>query len=274
MAMLMLFQGSKHDENRVKMAGGPRGANCTPQPAPSAPREIRPEVDASAEFSAGLHQQKANGANLLHGSDLSHNPELDHPKPKAKRTKPSRLPLGYLGGLNARRPHGPDLGHLQIRRPLKLKSWVNAGAAPPQTGAQKILVANGRGVTQALTAGKPVDRIRLNDISTEVRFTHIGAGNFSCASGKAGNLALGDFLNLRGCALKRHTPRPAKVLHTPTREVVKRGPLCRPTSAVSNGSTVVEITMVDMPEIFPACSRPAEFSADVRALLAPKECRP
>ncbi|TCQ87845.1 hypothetical protein EC839_106122 [Pseudomonas sp. JUb52] len=58
-----------------------------------------------------------------HGADLLHHPVLDHPKPSAKRTKPSRLPLGYLkgfhdqvvklavGGLNARRPHGPVLGH-------------------------------------------------------------------------------------------------------------------------------------------------------------------
>jgi len=102
-------------------------------------------------------------------------------------------------------------------------------------------------------------------------------------------------------------------LHTHAREVVKRHPLGRCpdetpphpnitdivsvagawaviTDIVTTGSTVVEITMVEMPEIFPACpgtsksgwieSRiscfggPAEFSADVRALLAPKECRP
>ena len=168
-----------------------------------------------------------DGANLLHGSDLSHHPELDHPKPSAKRTKPSRLPLGYLGGLNARRPHGPELGHLQIRRPLKLRSLavivsadhlyrVDASAAHPQAGAQKILAANDRSVTRALTAGKPVDRIHPNDMSTEVRFPHIGAGNFSCAVGKAGIPALapntpfrgafpqsvekgGDSLNMRKC---------------------------------------------------------------------------
>ena len=122
MAVLMLFQGSKHDENRVQMAGGPRCANCTPYPAQIAPRRD--------------------------GANLSHHPELDHPKPSAKRTKPSRLPLGYL---NARRPHGPELGHLQIRRPLKLRSWVDAGAAHP---------ANACSVTQAFpTTGKPVDRL-------------------------------------------------------------------------------------------------------------------
>lgn len=83
-----------------------------------------------------------DGADLLHGSNLS------HPKPSAKRTKPSRL---SLGSLNARRPHGPELGHLQIRRPLKLRSWVNAGAAHP---------ANARSVTRAFpTTGKPVDRM-------------------------------------------------------------------------------------------------------------------
>jgi len=162
MAMLMLFQGSKHDENRVQMAGGPRGANCTPYPAQIAPREIRPELDTSADFSA----------DLLHGSDRGHHPELDHPKPSVKRTKPSRLPLGSL---NARRPHGPELGHLQIRRPLKLRSWVNAGAAHP---------ANARSVTQAFpTTGKPVDH---RDVSKIARI-----------AGKAGNPALGDFLNLR-----------------------------------------------------------------------------
>lgn len=92
----------------------------------------------------------ADGANLLHGSDLSHHPELDHQKPKANR-------LGYLGAL---RPHGPDLGHLQIRRPLKLRSQavivsvdhlcrVDAGAAHP---------ANARSVTRASSiTGKPVD---------------------------------------------------------------------------------------------------------------------
>lgn len=152
MAMLMLFQGFKHDENRVQMAGGPSGANCTPYPTQIAPREIRPTLDTSQD-----------GALLLHGSDLSHHPELDHPKPSAKRTKPSRLPLGYLkgfydqvvelaaGGLNARRPHGPELGHLQICRPLKLRSWVDAGDAHP---------ANARSVTRAFpTTGKPVDRL-------------------------------------------------------------------------------------------------------------------
>lgn len=83
-----------------------------------------------------------------HGADLLHHPELDHQKPSAKRTKPSRL---LLGSLNARRPHGPELGHLQIRRPLKLRSWVNAGAAHP---------ANARSVTRAFpTTGKPVDRL-------------------------------------------------------------------------------------------------------------------
>ncbi|TCQ87844.1 hypothetical protein EC839_106121 [Pseudomonas sp. JUb52] len=40
MAVNMLFQGSKEDENRVQMASGPRGANCTPQPAQTAPRRI------------------------------------------------------------------------------------------------------------------------------------------------------------------------------------------------------------------------------------------
>ena len=157
MAMLMLFQGSKHDENRVQMAGGPRGANCTPYPAQIAPRRD--------------------------GADLSHHPELDHPKPSAKRTKPSRLPLGYLrgfydqvvklaaGGLNARRPHGPELGHLQIRRPLNLRSWVDAGAAHP---------ANARSVTRAFpTTGKPVDR-------------------------------LADFLNLRECAPIARNPSLAR----------------------------------------------------------------
>ena len=156
MAVNMLFQGSKQGENRSEMAGGPRGANCTPQPAQIAPREIHPELDTSAEFSAGLHQQWTDGADLLHGSDRGHHPELDHPKPSAKRTKPSRLPLGSL---NARRPHGLELGHLQIRRPLKLRSWVNADAAHPQAGAQKILAANGRSVTWALNTGKPVDRL-------------------------------------------------------------------------------------------------------------------
>lgn len=96
-----------------------------------------------------------------HGADLLHHPVLDHPKPSAKRTKPSRLPMGYL---NARRPHGPELGHLQIRRPLKLRSWVSAGAAHP---------ANAHSVTRAFpTTGKPVDRIRLDDISPEVGFPH------------------------------------------------------------------------------------------------------
>lgn len=155
MAMLMLFQGSKHDENRVQMAGGPRGANCTPYPVQIAPREIRPDLDTSDRLTFQLIS--ADGANL------SHQPELDHPKPSAKRTKPSRLPLGYLngfydqvvelaaGGLNARRPPGPEVGHLQIRRPLKLRSWVNAGAAHP---------ANARSVTRAFpTTGKPVDRL-------------------------------------------------------------------------------------------------------------------
>lgn len=93
-----------------------------------------------------------DGALLLHGFDRGHHPELDHQKPRANR-------LGYQG-------------HLQIRRPLKLRSWVDASAAHPQTGAQKILAANDRSVTLALTAGKPVDRIRLDDISTEVRFPH------------------------------------------------------------------------------------------------------
>lgn len=91
-----------------------------------------------------------DGADLLHGSDLSHHPELDHQKPKANR-------LGYLGAL---RPHGPDLGHLQIRIPLKLRSQaaivsvdhlcrVDAGAAHP---------ANARSVTRASSiTGKPVD---------------------------------------------------------------------------------------------------------------------
>lgn len=40
MAENMLFQGSKQGENRSEMAGGPRGANCTPQPAQTAPRRI------------------------------------------------------------------------------------------------------------------------------------------------------------------------------------------------------------------------------------------
>lgn len=117
------------------------------------------------------------------GADLSHHPELDHPKPSAKRKKPSRLPLGYL---NAKRPHGPELGHLQIRRPLKLRSQaekvgehhlyqVNAGAVHP---------ANARSVTRAFpTTGKPVDH---RDVSKIARI-----------AGKAGNPALGDFLNLR-----------------------------------------------------------------------------
>lgn len=191
MAMLMLFQGSKHDENRVQMAGGPRGANCTPHAAQIAPREIRPEMDTSAECSA----------DLLHGSDRGHHPELDHPKPSAKRTKPSRLPLGYLkgfydqvvklaaGGLNARRPHGPELGHLQICRPLKLRSWVNAGAAHP---------ANARSVTRAFpTTGKPVDTRK--------------AGNVA----KAGNPALADFLNLRGCVPIARNPSLARTFPQP-----------------------------------------------------------
>lgn len=160
----------------------------------------RPGNTPSQPSQTGQEQRAAHAAQIAprrDGADLLHHPELDHPKPSAKRTKPSRLPMGSL---NARRPHGPELGHLQIRRPLKLRSWVNAAAAHPQTGAQKILVANGRSVTQALTAGKPVDRIHLNDISTEVRFPHIGAGKFACAAGKAGNPALLDLLNLRECS--------------------------------------------------------------------------
>ena len=79
-----------------------------------------------------------DGADLLHGPEADHHPELDHQKPRANR-------LGYQG-------------HLQIRRSLKLRRWVDAGAAYPLEGAQKILAANGRSVTWALTTGKSVVR--------------------------------------------------------------------------------------------------------------------
>lgn len=135
-------------------------------PVLDAPREICPELDTSADFSA----------DLLHGYDRSH-----QPKPSAKRTKPSRLPMGSL---NARRPHGPELGHLQIRRPLKLRSWVDAGAAHP---------ANARSVTQSFpTTGKPVDTrktgnvLKTERIAAEVRFPHFVEKG-------------GDSLNLRKC---------------------------------------------------------------------------
>lgn len=82
-----------------------------------------------------------DGADLLHDSDLIHHPDLDHQKPKANR-------LGYLGVL---RPYGSEVDHLQIRRPLKLRSWVDASAAHP---------ANARSVTRASpTTGKPVDNL-------------------------------------------------------------------------------------------------------------------
>lgn len=139
---------------------------------------IRPTLDTSR-----------HGADLLHGSVPSHGPVLDHHpevdhlgsaefsagvlrsrKPMGKRIEPNRNRLGYQG-------------HLQFRRPLNLRSWVDASAAHPQAGAQKILAANGRSVTWALTAGKPVDT------GAEIRNV-----------GKAGNPALADFLNLRRCA--------------------------------------------------------------------------
>ncbi len=70
-----------------------------------------------------------DGAILLHGSDRGHHPEVDHQKPRANR-------LGYQG-------------YLQIRSPLKLRSWVDAGTAH---------LANARSVTLASpTTGKPVD---------------------------------------------------------------------------------------------------------------------
>lgn len=81
-----------------------------------------------------------DGADLLHGPEADHHPEVDHQKPMANR-------MGYQG-------------HLQIRRPLKLRSQavivradhlyqVDAGAAHP---------ANARSVTRASpTTGKPVD---------------------------------------------------------------------------------------------------------------------
>jgi len=155
-------------------------------PLLDAPREIRPKVDTSAESSAGLLRWRE-----ADGSDPSHHPDLDHPKPSAKRTKPSRLPLGYLrgfydqvvklaaGGRNARRPHGPELGHLQIRRPLNLRSWVDAGAAHP---------ANARSVTQTfLTTGKPVDTGKARNVSKTARI-----------AGKAGNPALAANTPFRG----------------------------------------------------------------------------
>lgn len=178
---------------------------------------IRPTLDTSC-----------HGAHLLH-------PVLDYPKPSAKRTKPSRLPMGYL---NARRPHGPDLGHLQIRSPLKLRSWVDAGAAHPQAGAQKILAANARSVTRALTAGKPVDTrktgnvLKTERIATGVRFPHFEE-------------KVGDSLNLRKCSpiaqnpsLSRSFPQPVEkpgskqkasdvarnLVYLPSRERDARGP--------------------------------------------------
>lgn len=151
MAMLMLFQGSKHDKNRVQMAGGPRGANCTSQTSPQVSRKLGDRLT--------FQLISTDGALLLHGSDRGHHPELDHlgsaefsagvlrfRKPTGKRIEPNRNRLGYQGPL-------------QIRRPLKLRSWVNASAAHPQAGAQKILGTNGRSVTRAFpTTGKPVDR--------------------------------------------------------------------------------------------------------------------
>lgn len=150
----------------------------------------RPGNTPSQPSPAGQEQRAAHVAQSAprrDGADLSHHPELDHPKPSAKRTKPSRLPLGSL---SARRPHGPELGHLQIRRPLKLRSWVNAGAAHPKEHGGKISGmpgANARSVTRAFpTTEKPVDTGEARNVLRTERI-----------AGKAGNPALGYFLNLR-----------------------------------------------------------------------------
>lgn len=133
MAVLMLFQGSKHDENRVQMASGPRGANCTSQTSLQVSRKL------------------GDGAFLLHGSDR---------------------------------------GHLQICRPLNLRSWVDASAAHPREHAGKISGmpgANARSVTCAFpTTEKPVDTGKARNVLKTERI-----------AGKAGFPALGDFLNLR-----------------------------------------------------------------------------
>lgn len=88
-------------------------------------RHVKPVPQTNLRGSCKL----GDGALLLHGSDRGHHPELDNQKPRANR-------LGYQG-------------HLQIRRPLKLRRWVDAGAADP---------ANARSVTRVSpTTGKSVD---------------------------------------------------------------------------------------------------------------------